>query len=385
MRWKGCALSESVVTAECYARLGVRRVVNAADTYTALGGGRWSPGVAAAVTEASGHHVSLTELIGAAGSYLAEAIGVPAALPVAGAAAGLTACAAACMTHGDAALAANLPTRLPAAHEFLMLKSQRTGYDAAIELTGGRIRDIGKSDAPPSWDLAGEVDERTAAFIWLAGDEFERNAPSLEDMADAARRAGVPLIVDAAAQVPPFGNLRAYHDRGADLVVFSGGKGLRGPQGSGLVVGEAELVTACRLVAFPHQYVGRAAKVSKEMIIGLVTAIDEALATGAAQSWAGWEALLDAVEQAVPEGLTTYRVRRGRMGQDCPRLYIRWNHAGLSAADLADDFRQLAVPVEIGLDRPSASEIFVNPFSVLADEQAYLVSAVEDVLSRRFA
>lgn len=377
-------MSELIGTADCYARLGVRRVVNAADTYTALGGGRWSPGVVAAVGQASGHHVRLGELIEAAGAHLAEAIGVPAALPVAGAAAGLTACAVACMTRGDAALAARLPGRVPAAHEFLMLKSQRTGYDAAVELTGARIRDLGKSDAPPSWDLAGEVDHATAAFLWLAGDEFERNSPPLEEVAAAARRAGVPLIVDAAAQVPPYANLREYHDRGADLVVFSGGKGLRGPQGSGLVVGDAELIRACRLAAFPQQFVGRPAKVSKEMIVGLVTAVDEALATDPAESWTRWEAILDAVEEVVPDGLASYRVRRGRMGQDCPRLYLRWEVPGLTAADLARDFGELAVPVEIGLDRPSASEIFINPFSILPDELDYLVAAVREVLARRF-
>ncbi len=378
-------MSEELVTAECYARLGVRRVVNAADTYTALGGGRWSPGVVAAVAQASQHHVQLSELIDAASSHLARAIGIPAALPVAGAAAGLTACAVACMTSGDAALAARLPTRVPPAHEFLMLRSQRTGYDVALELAGGRIRDIGKSDAPPSWDLAGEVDEATAAFVWLAGDEFERNSPSLEEVAAAARRAGVPLIVDAAAQVPPVSNLRSYYERGANLVVFSGGKGLRGPQGSGLVVGDEELVRACRLVAFPQQFVGRPAKVSKEMIVGLVVAIDEALTTDPGQARVRWQALLDAVREVVPAGLTTYQVERGRMGQDCPRLYIGWDAPGLTAADLSDDFRQLPVAIEVGFDRRAASEIFINPFSVLPEEEDSLVAGVRDVLARRFA
>ena len=338
----------------------------------------------AAVAEASQHHVQLSDLMDAASAHLAQAIGVPAALPVAGAAAGLTACAVACMTRGDAALAARLPTRVPGTHEFLMLRSQRTGYDVALELTGGRIRDIGKSDAPPAWDLAGEVDGATAAFVWLAGDEFERRSPSLEEVAGAARRAGVPLIVDAAAQVPPSSNLRSYYERGANLVVFSGGKGLRGPQGSGLIVGDEDLVRSCRLVAFPQQFVGRPAKVSKEMIVGLVVAVDEALAADPAQARVRWQALLDAVREAVPAGLTTYQVERGRMGQDCPRLYIRWNLPGLTAADLCEDFRRLPVAIEIGLDAPMAREIFINPFSVLPEEEASLIAGVREVLTRRF-
>lgn len=372
-------------TAGVYERLGVSRVINAADTYTALGGGRWSPAVAESVVEASSHHVQISDLIERAGAHIAEGIGVPAALPLAGAAAGLTVAAAACLSGPSPAMAARLPGSPPARREFLMLKSQRTGYDAAFAQAGGVVRDIGSADAPPAWDLVAEADERTAAYVWLAGTEFERRAPTLEMLAIAAREASVPLIVDAAAQVPPYERLADYHRHGANLVAISGGKGLRAPQASGLLVGDADLIAAARLNAFPNHSVGRPMKLSKEIVIGLVTAVDEALAFDAAGADAEWTSLLDRIDAALPQGLSSWQVPTGRMGQHCPRLYIGWSAPTVTAHQVAADFLDRDVPVAIGVDQDTAQEIFINPFSVLAEEQNYLVEAVEEVLSGRFS
>ncbi len=314
-------------TADGYERLGVRRVVNASDTLTALGGGRLSPGVLAAMAQAASHHVDVDELLAAAGEHLARLTRNDAALVVSGAAAGLAVATAACVAGDSPAAVDALPGAPGPRHEVVMLRSQRNPYDRAVLQGGATIVEIGYFDATPRWQLEAALSDRTAAVVWFAGTQYEWGALPLADVLAVARPAGVPVIVDAAAQIPPVENLWRYtRDEGADLVVFSGGKGLHGPQASGLVLGRADLVRAAAAHAYPHHGVGRSMKTSKENVLGLVAAVEEALAADRDAQRAVWETQVSRVVTTLSavDGVSAWRVGEGRLGQQCPRAFFRW-------------------------------------------------------------
>lgn len=365
------------LAAQIYRDLGVRRVINAADTYTALGGGRLPEPVVAAMAAASEHHVHVEELLAAVGARIAGLVGVPAALVVNGAAAGLAVTAAACLVGTDPGGVDGLPGRVPVRDEIIALRSQRNSYDRAVLATGARLVEVGYADSTPPWSLTAALSERTAAVTYYAGTQFERFAMPLPEVAAITKAAGVPLIVDAAAQLPPVSNLHRYVDEGADLVVFSGGKGLRGPQSSGLVLGDADLVAACAANSYPHHSVGRAMKTSKENALGLLAAVERAVALDWDAEYARWQATVEAWAQELSPlpGVRTWIVPTGRLGQTCPRLYLAWE-SGPSAAELARRLEGRDPSVVIGLDLPGARECFLNPYSVLAEENDHLIAVV---------
>ncbi len=365
--------------AQIYADLGVRRVINAADTYTALGGGRLPEDVTAAMSAAAAHHVDADELLTAVGRRLAELIGAPAAHVVNGAAAGLAVSVAACITGTDAAAVGLLPDTRDRRDEVVILASQRNSYDRAVLAAGATLVQVGHADSTPPWAVSAGIGPRTAAVLYFSGTQFERCAPPLPEVAEAAHAHGVPVIVDAAAQFPPVANLTGYLDQGADLVLFSGGKGLRGPQSTGLIVGRDDLVAACAANSYPHHSVGRSMKTSKENALGLLAAVERALKLDWDGEYRRWERLLEQYQarlDAVP-GLRTWIVPTGRLGQTCPRLFFQWPQSiDATAADVERRLADGSPAIAIGVEDPRSQQAFINPYSVLPDEEEYLIEAV---------
>lgn len=362
------------VPAEIYSQLGVRRVINAADTYTALGGGRLPDPVVAAMAAASAHHVHVDELLDAVGARIAELVGVPAAAVVSGAAAGLAVSTAACMVGTDPAGVDGLPARAPRRNEIVALRCQRNSYDRAVLAAGARIVEVGYADSTPLWSVEEALTERTAAVTYYAGTQFERFAPSLAEVVAMAHAAEIPVIVDAAAQLPPVSNLHRYLDDGADLVVFSGGKGLRGPQSSGVILGRSDLVQACARNSYPHHSVGRAMKTSKENALGLLAAVERAVALDWDAEYERWSRLLEDWRQELRQlpGVRTWIDPLGRLGQTCPRLYAAWER-GMTGGELAQHLELGSPSLVIGLDLPRERTCFLNPYSVLPDEEGYVI------------
>jgi len=371
-------------TSQRYRDLGLRRVVNASDTLTVLGGGRLSPGVLEAMTQAAAHHIDIPDLLAATGRHLAELTRNEAALVVGGAAAGLAVATAGAIAGTDPALVDALPADPPPRSEVVLMRAQRNPYDRAISQTGARIVEIGYFDATPEHQFRSALNERTAAVVWFAGTQFEWGALPLERTVAIAHEAGVPVIVDAAAQLPPVENLWHYTvDLGADLVVFSGGKGLRGPQNSGLVLGRADLVEAAAANTYPRHSTGRSMKTSKESILGLVAAVEEALATDWEAARERWEAIVATVVEHVGalEGVSAWRVPTGRLGQAYPRAFVRWEHGPADAAALAAAMASGLVPVVIGHDDARDKCVYVNPFSLLEGEAEVVVQRLVDELA----
>lgn len=286
-----------------YDRFGVRTIINAKGPSTRLSGGFLDAEVAAAMTEAATHCVDMTELHAAASRAIAAATGAEAGLVTSGAAAGLLLGAAACITGLDPAKMARLPDTRGMKDEIVMVRSQRNFYDHAVRTTGARIVEVGLPDRyagagvrdAEAWEIEQAIGANTALVFYVAGSWSQ---PPLADVVRVAHHCGVPVLVDAAGQLPPAANLRRFLAEGADLVAFSGGKAIGGPQGSGILAGKRDLIMSAalqhldldiyweqwdppahfidkhRLIGAPQHGIGRPCKVGKETIIGLLVALE---------------------------------------------------------------------------------------------------------------
>jgi len=255
-------------TVDYYQKLGVTPFINAAGTYTALSASTMRDEVRAAIELAARQPVNLNELIEASGAYLAKRLRCEAALVTAGAAAALVVGTAACITMGNEQPILDIPTDMSGLkNEVIVQKSHRYGYDHALRNCGILFVEV---ETLEQYEQA--FTERTVmAHFFNAGSGII----SREDWVRVAHKHGVPCFNDAAADVPPISNLWHYTQMGFDLVTFSGGKGLRGPQCTGLLLGRKDLIDAAKKNNSPNSNtIGRGMKVAKEEIVGLVAAVD---------------------------------------------------------------------------------------------------------------
>lgn len=300
-----------------YEELGIVPLINAKGPATRLSGGIMRPEVASAMVEASQACADIAELQGAASRVIAGATGAEAGYIASGASACLLIGAAACVTGLDPGRMARLPDTSGLKNECVMVRSQRNFYDHAIRAAGLRIVEVGLPDRyagagvrdAEAWEIDDAIGERTAAVFYVADAQAR---PPLSDVIAVAHARGVPVIVDAAAQLPPQDNLRRFIAEGADLVAFSGGKALGGPQASGILAGRRDLVMAAalqhldldvfwdmwdpppglidkhRLKGTPLHGIGRSCKAGKEEIAGLLTALGLFIAEGDGARHARW-------------------------------------------------------------------------------------------------
>ncbi len=308
-----------------YERLGVRTVVNAAATLTSLGGTAMAPQAVEAMVSASRASVDLVELQEAAGRRVAELTRNESALVTTGCAAAIALAVLAAATGGDPARIASAPRGLDP-RRVVVHRAHRIPYDRAVELVGGEIVEIGNVVQTFEWELEQALDAPTAAVLWVAGAHLPQSAAlPLELVVDRCHARGVPVVVDAAAQLPPSSNLWSFTTgAGADLALFSGGKALRGPQASGLMVGSAALVAAAAANATPLQRLARAMKVGKEEICGLVAAVETYVAFDHSAREAHFESVVASWTRQLEgiEGVTARRGYPNEAGQPVPRLEL---------------------------------------------------------------
>ena len=255
-----------------YQKLGVTPLINAAGTYTVLSASTMPDEVQVAIALAAKNPVNLNELQEAAGEYLAKRLRCEAALVTSGAAAALVVGTAACVTMGNDSAVLNIPTDMGGLkNEVIIQKTHRYGYDHAIRNCGTRFVEV---ETLEQYEQAFS-DRTVMAHFFNAGE----GKISREDWVRVAHSHNVPCFNDAAADIPPISNLWNYTQMGFDLVTFSGGKGLRGPQCTGLLLGRKTLIEGARKNNSPNSNtVGRGMKVAKEEIVGLVAAVDWFLA-----------------------------------------------------------------------------------------------------------
>lgn len=273
-----------------YERLGLRPIINARGTHTRLGGTLMAPEVLDAMREAAGSYIVLEELQARASALIAHATGAEAGMVTGGAAAGLLLGTAGILAGADRARIAQLPDTTGLRDEAISHRAHRNGYDHSVRAAGAKMVEIGGPGGTVAADLAGAIGERTALVVYLMSPWAGRGALSLAETCTIAHQHGIPVLVDAAAVLPPAENLRRFVAAGADLVAFSGGKGLNGPQGSGILAGRADLIAAAAANGSPNHGVARAAKAAKEDIVGLMVALERYLARDHAADHARWEA-----------------------------------------------------------------------------------------------
>jgi L-seryl-tRNA(Ser) seleniumtransferase len=265
------AVASGVEGGDVYSRLGVKPLINGMGTVTVLGGSLMPPEVVRAMEEASRHFVFVPDLQEKAGARIAELVGVPAAMVTAGAASAIAVATATAMTRGDPKKIAQLPDTTGLRFEVIQQKSHRCGYEPQMLLNGARIVTVETRS-----ELDASIGERTAMMFFLNKAEPDGRIKR-DEWIGVARERGVVSFNDAAADVPPREHLSLYFRQGFDLVAFSGGKGLRGPQCSGLLLGRQDLVDDARTLISPHAGIGRAMKVGKEEIVGLLAAVERYL------------------------------------------------------------------------------------------------------------
>lgn len=257
-----------------YQRFGITPIINARGTHTRLGGSLMAPEVLDAMREAAGAYVVLDDLQDRASDLIARVTGAEAGMVTGGAAAALLVGTAACMAGEDLALVDQLPDTTGMKNEAIMFRAHRNGYDHSVRASGVKIIEVGYGHASLPHHLESAFNERTAVVVYLVSPWAGRGALSLEETCQIAHRFGVPVLVDAAAVLPPASNLTRFIAEGADLVAFSGGKGVNGPQSSGILAGRANLIRAAQLNGSPNHSIGRTGKAAKEDIVGLMVALE---------------------------------------------------------------------------------------------------------------
>ena len=380
---------------DIYERLGVHRIINAAGTLTTLGGSIMPSEVLEAMREAAGSFIEMHEFHKKAGERIAGLIGVEAAHICACATAGISLMAAACMTGTDAKSAAKLPHTEGLKNRFVVQTTQRTGFDRAVLVAGGEFVEI-----PPDLSHLEEAldnddnngDLAVAAVLYTCAWVCDGPAIPLSEVCRAAHERGIPVIVDAAAELPPAANLTRFIEEGADLVTFSGGKMLRGPQASGLILGRRELIEACALNDGPNVGVARGMKVGKEEIAGLVRAVELYLERDHAEDSREWDARVDfALERlANHHGIRVEKEIPPGVGQHIPFLMLSIDEkvCVISNADLAQRLKRCETPIVVqhltasdDVNRkPRRDQLRLHPHTLSPGEIEIVVDAITSEL-----
>jgi uncharacterized pyridoxal phosphate-dependent enzyme len=371
--------------------LGVKPVINAAGTLTLLGGCLIDDEVLDAMREAAKVYVDMGELHARAGAYLAKLVGAEDAYVSAGAAAGLVLSVGACMTGGQAQLMAKLPMSDGMKNELIVQKLHRNIHDHNLEVAGARIIEVGNEHECRPEDLENALNERTAAVVYFVFDPQEGVLP-LGDVIEISHKRRVPVIVDAAAELPPKENLVKFIKMNADLVVFSGGKDIGAPNDTGLILGRKDLVGYCRRLG-PHsfemvdskgmEYIGRPMKTSKEDILALVVAVKRYLASS-------YDGRLLENEKKVRymveelgkcEGVEVSRFEPGARHNRpaCfPRVELAMKSVRWSADRLAAELKKCDPPIHTYVMN---GRLYINPQCLRDGEENIVVTSLRRLLS----
>jgi D-glucosaminate-6-phosphate ammonia-lyase len=342
-----------------YEKLGLRRVINARSYSTKVGGSLMAAEVIQAMQEAAESFIRIEDLQEKAGEVIAELTGAEAGYVTSGAAAGLMLSMAACIAGLDPLKMNRLPDTRGMKNEVVIQRAHRNDYDHALRSAGAKVVEVGFNYATFPYEIERAINEKTAALFFLAG-STEGSLP-LEQIVQIAHSNHVPVILDAAAELPPAENLRKFIAQGADLVAFSGGKHIGGPQASGILCGRRDLILSValqhqdmdvfpetwpwrRLIADgtllgpPHHGIGRGLKVGKEEMAGLITALKCYTQRDFEAELEAWHQRIDTLVAGIQKipGLSARRVFPRPSGRPVPSAHVQVDPArsGMDAHQL---------------------------------------------------
>ena len=369
-----------------YERLGIRTVINGNATLTRLGGSIMPPEVVAAMADASKHFVDIIELQKRVGEEIAKLTYNEAAYVSCGAAAALTLSTAACITGMEPTKREKLPhldTSMKS--EVIVHRHGRVGYDFAVRQVGVTFVEIGDENGTTSDELEDAITEKTAAIFYFANPGREHLWVPYTEAIAIAKRHNVPLIVDAAAQLPPPENLWRFTQMGADLALFSGGKGLCGPQSSGLIVGNKSLIAAIAFNGPPHPFIGRGMKVGKEELVGLLAAVEWYVGQNHEELQQSYEDQVTYYDEVFADirGVTVHRSFPSEAGQPMPRTEIRFDetHLGITRNEI---LRQLQTgEPSIDIAGAGADGVLINGQTLMPGEVEIIAHRLKEILGNR--
>ena len=360
-----------------YDEIGVTRVINASGSMTYLGGSLIAPEVLEKMNEAASAFVVMEELMDWAGEEVARLTGAESGMVTSGSAGGILLSCAACITGEDRQKMRQLPA-VEGRNEFVMQKQHRIGFDHAVGVAGGKIVEVGGQQGTELAQIEAALCERTAAILHVVLDP--RPTAPLAQVAELAHAHSLPVIVDAAAELPPVDNLHAFLAAGGDLVIFSGGKDISGPNDSGILCGRADLIRAARAQAFPNGPIGRPLKVSKEQIVGLVFALRRFKGLDEGERMRRWQGLAEAM-CAQLQGIAGVEAdiaqpTRGGRPLVIPRARLQIDEAllGRTVGQIEEELEQGKPAIAVSIDTGKAA-IWLNP--------QHLTDGQENIVARR--
>ena len=368
-----------------YAKLGVRTYINAYGTLTTLGGTLMLPEVRRAMDEAAQHFVPIHDLQAKVGKRLAELTGAEAAVVTAGASASLCLATCAVTAGGDPDRIDRLPNLAGMRSEIVIQKAHRNSYDHAFRMVGVTLVDV-----ETAAEARSAIGPKTAALAMVLSHNSLGHKISLEEIIAIAHEANLPLILDAAAELPPVENLRKFVAMGADLVAFSGGKNLRGPQCSGMLLGRRDLIEAAYANSAPHNRFARIAKVGKEEIVGLLTAVEIYLRDRDHEAERKeHHAMLERVARRLEglEGVVTEYATNDDYSHS-PRLTVQWDEKalGLSLDRVMKELEE-GEPGIIATDmtkyQPAWKGVGIFPYNLRPGEEIVVADRLREILVRR--
>jgi uncharacterized pyridoxal phosphate-dependent enzyme len=359
-----------------FAELGVRPFINAAGTYTAMTASLMPREVMDAIEYASHHFVMLDELHDRIGERIATLLKSEAAMVTSGAASALTLGTAGVLTGTDRRKVGLLPNLAELKGEVIMQKSHRFGYDHAVRACGVKIVEV-----ETAADLERAITPQTAMMLFFNSNNGVGQIKD-QEFASLGKKHGVPTMNDCAADVPPVENFWKYTAMGFDLVAFSGGKGIRGPQSAGLLLGRKDLIAAARLNAPPNASIGRGLKVNKEEMLGMLVALESFLTRSAGEAKV-FEARAEAVRKAAASvpGVTA-EVFVPEVANHVPHVRITWGADGpaMKAADVVQAMRAGEPSVVI---RNEDEALVIGVWMLRDNEEKIVAKRLREVLSKR--
>lgn len=395
-----------------YEDWNVEPIINVSGAVTRLGGAPMPQPVLDAFCAAAREAVPLDTLQGVASRVIAEATGAEAGIVTAGASAGLMMGAAAILAGWDLRRMEQLPHCAGFPHEFIMAREQRNGYDHAVRAAGGKLVEVGMHEIvagagvrrAETWEFAAEFGPNTAGILYVYD---AQGRPPLAELAAKAHEHHLPVLVDAAGELPPRSNLRSIVASGADLVTFSGGKSIRGPQATGILCGRRDLIGSAliqmldmddhfdlweppahlidkkRLPGMPRHGIGRALKVSKEQIIALLTALKLFTSGAYDQELKNMRRWLEEVAEGLRGLPVRCQLNVPADGESLPILEIALDQAALgrTAYDVCRRLRRGQPPIQVGHGNLDDGKLVINPLHLNNDRTANVLRRLREELT----
>lgn len=373
------ASAKTIAKRDYFKELGIRPFINAAGSYTTLTASLMPPEVMAAMQYASKQFVPLIELQDAVGKRIAELVGAEAAMVTSGAAGALMCGTSACVAGKDQEKIRRLPDTTGMKNEVIIQKSHRYGYDHAVRSNGIKMVEVETSE-----DLDRAVNERTAMMLFF-NDADPRGQIKIQEFINLGKKHNVPTFNDAAADVPPVENLSKYIKMGFDLVTFSGGKNICGPQSAGLLFGRKDLIEAARLNTSPYSdSIGRGCKVNKEEILGTLVALELYFKRDHDADRREGDRRVKYIADTI-RAIPTVRsdVQVPPIANHVPHLHVNWDQSKITVLDVVKKLREGDPSIEVVPG--SREELIINPWMTQPGEAEVVARRLREILKAALA